>query len=666
MLDFDKHDYTLESLKFEFKSFSGAYFIFSSVNHTPEKPKLRVWIPLSRTINEDELELLKKEFINRFPTIDASCFTKSRFWFFTPAKEYYFSTQTEFLDVDNFFELLQLTKSDEEIDDAPEMFMDDEDNKNKSKKKSLTQQNSRSQYTFDLDTELLLSDKKTKVKVKDIKQKTRIFCPVCGLSPERGNPDIDNAFININSIGNYYIYCSSEGKTYWEDQPSFNENNFVFIHDQSGNVCRPTENGFDSFKNDLDWYNFAFHHNIHPKARYYVPRRIVIFDPSMPPRFFEKEETTETYNHTTGKYEKNKIYYYNAFISNKYLDKDRSSEPKIKLNDTIQFLKDKCPYSYKVLNNLFGNDDYIIHFINWVAAILQSRQKQRTGWLITTKAKGAGKDFLFSRMLTPLFGPHHSKMLRGDEMGDRFNSVFLTSWLQGFNEIFIKGNHHENVKRKEWIKALITATTHTVEKKYMDKLIMPCHMNFILFSNSEHAIMIDPDDRRFNVIRNSEAVRLDTLDWYPRTDKAFEELIEKELDDFATLCLTLEYDSRKASQVLNTEAKQQLAKVSTEGMDLFIEALKSGDVDYFVLDEVYPDSFNEITTSNNTAKREWVGKLISTKNAIPKSSMKDICKTLFTQISYVDVKKKLENKGLITTTIRHENAHIGVYRVRPD
>ena len=300
MLDFDKHTETVESLKNDFKNFEGSFFIFSSVNHKPEASKLRVWIPLSRTINESELAFFRDIFLKRFPTLDPTCFSQSRFWYFTPAVETFFSDKKYFLEVDRWIEQTKLesttpmtTYEDGEVEEVEE---EEETTDPKAPKKKV----GRAKWTFDGETELLLSDKKTKIKVKDIKGKTRVFCPCCGLNADRGNPNLDNAFVSQNSIGNIFIHCTSEAVTYWETVPSFNDNNYIFMHDISGTACRPTENGYNSFNGNEDWFNYAHHNNLNPNCRVYVPRRRVIFDPGKPPRFFSEEKSG--LNWTTDRY----------------------------------------------------------------------------------------------------------------------------------------------------------------------------------------------------------------------------------------------------------------------------------------------------------------------------------------------------------------------------
>ncbi|MFA8451808.1 MAG: hypothetical protein ACEPOW_14025 [Bacteroidales bacterium] len=53
--------------------------------------------------------------------------------------------------------------------------------------------------------------------IKDIQDRTPIFCPFCDHTSEhRSNPESANAFVNVNDAGSHYLYCSSENTIYWE------------------------------------------------------------------------------------------------------------------------------------------------------------------------------------------------------------------------------------------------------------------------------------------------------------------------------------------------------------------------------------------------------------------------------------------------------------------
>ncbi len=48
-----------------------------------------------------------------------------------------------------------------------------------------------------------------------------------------------------------------------------------------------------------------------------------------------------------------------------------------------------------VMINVFGNEEYLLRFLNWNAVILQERTKVETAWVISTKEHGTGKGFNF-------------------------------------------------------------------------------------------------------------------------------------------------------------------------------------------------------------------------------------------------------------------------------
>ena len=102
----------------------------------------------------------------------------------------------------------------------------------------------------------------------------------------------------------------------------------------------------------------------------------------------------------------------------------------------------------------------------------------------------------------PLFGEKQSQMMNGSRIAKNFNKIDMNCFLRGYNEVFSAGNARENLHRKESLKDLITAQYQSIEIKGVDTFQSHNFMNFILFSNSEHPIFLDDEDRRFNVIRN--------------------------------------------------------------------------------------------------------------------------------------------------------------------
>jgi len=196
-LDFDKGEPTLEEFTKVGEQFQFSWFLHTTISHQKikiekgvelePKDRFRVIIPLERAITLGELEILKPIFTDKYPTIDTTCFDGNRYFMMNPdaITKLFNYKDCEFLNPD---ELLS-----KEV--------------NKKKKTN-------NKKTFSI-TDLVKLQDKSEVQIKDIKEKTPIFCPFCIHDlKHRNNPDSHNAFLDINEEDKYFIYCSSEDKTY--------------------------------------------------------------------------------------------------------------------------------------------------------------------------------------------------------------------------------------------------------------------------------------------------------------------------------------------------------------------------------------------------------------------------------------------------------------------
>ena len=175
-------------------------------------------------------------------------------------------------------------------------------------------------------------------------------------------------------------------------------------------------------------------------------------------------------------------------------------------------------------------------------------------------------------------------------------------------------------------------------------------MNFILFSNSEHPIFIDEEDRRFNVIRNDNAKKVSDLSIY-RGEKYLEPDIAAELPDFADIIFRLEYDRELADTPVDSEAKNRLKALSKDEYEEFAERLKAKDAAWFLLEEVFPitDFEKEVGKSDIAA---MVEDMIDKDGAIPARYMSRICKYHFQYHNYKSILNRLELKGVKSNTKR--------------
>ena len=624
-LDFDKGDPSMEKyIELSSKS-KFSWFLHTTVNHKRSvsdegieieaRDKYRVIIPLSRAISRDDLENIKEVLVERFPTIDKTCFDGNRYFKMNP---------DAIVHLNNFVD-----------DEGIIVFLDPSDIMENKKKVGRPK---KEEITISLDDEILLDDEATKIKVRDVTQKTKIFCPYCDHS-KRTHPHQHNAFIDLNDAGQYYIFCSSEGKTYWQDSREIDASKSKLFWNES--VGGPSMIGYESyngdgplyiFKNAADFDNYCVQNNIDPNIRSYLPRREIIFNPGLSGGLNDE--------------------YYNLFEETEFMKKDYSDLTTLPLDQAVDELKNRCKVIYEILINIFGEKEYLERFINWIAYILQERKKSYTAWLITSNVQGVGKDLMFQHMLMPIFGKKQCQMMNGSRIAKNFNKIDMNCFLRGYNEVFSAGNVRENLHRKESLKDLITSHYQSIEIKGVDTFQSHNFMNFILFSNSEHPIFIDEEDRRFNVIRNDDAVKVSDLSIY-KEEKDLEPDIANELEDFADIIFTIQYNREFADTPVDSEAKDRLKALSKDEYEEFAEKLKAKDADYFLLDEIFPK-----TEEVNLGLKPDIGGMIENHidqdGIIPATYMSKICKYHFTYKNYRQNLQRLKLKG-----VDYDNKRIG-------
>ena len=637
-LDFDKNDPTLEQFKENWKATQFSWFLHTTVNHQrtisdegesiQAIDKFRVIVPLSRTISLKELDAMEEFWKEKFPLIDTTCFDGNRYFKMNPDAITY---------LHNYNDL-----------EGNVVFLNPDDEQLKIKKKKPGRPK-KEEITISLDDEVTLEDGVTREKIRNISGKTKIFCPYCDHS-KRTHPHTQNAFIDLNEAGQYYIFCSSESKTYWQDSREIDAAKSKLFWNES--VGGPSMIDYVSyngdgplyiFKNAADFDNYCVQKNIDPNIRSYLPRREIIFNPGLSGGLNDE--------------------YYNLFEETEYMKKDYTDLTTLPLNQVVAELEKRCKVIYEIMINIFGEKEYLERFINWISFILKERTKSYTAWLITSNVQGIGKDLLFIRILMPLFGEKQSQLMNGSRIAKNFNKIDMNCFLRGYNEVFSAGNAKENLHRKESLKDLITAPYQSIEIKGVDTFQTSNFMNFILFSNSEHPIFLDDEDRRFNVIKNDDAKKVSELSIY-RGLRYLEPDIENELVDFANLVFTLEYDRELANHPIETDAKNRLKALSKDEYEEFAERLKAKDAKYFLLEEIFPITDKEKDMGLKSDIAAMVEDIIDQEGVIPARYMSKICKYHFQYFNYKSALKRLKLKGVEETTSRITGVSMKVYECK--
>ena len=234
----------------------------------------------------------------------------------------------------------------------------------------------------------------------------------------------------------------------------------------------------------------------------------------------------------------------------------------------------KCPPTiFKILHHVLGNDDEITeHFINWLAYIVQKRDRTKTAWVLHG-TQGTGKGVLFNRILRPLLGARQTATRRMEELNESYNGYMESCFIVFVDEVQTKAlNNERGVIAK--LKNFITEETTTVRQMYRNSYEVRNYSNWIFASNMADPVAIDKEDRRFNV-GNYQDKRLDINDIELG-------LIDRELQSFYHYLANYSMDEHKASTPIETEDRTNMISISESSLDTTANALLNGDFEFFI------------------------------------------------------------------------------------
>ena len=549
MLDFDDGRMTQETLLEKQKHWDFNSYIFSSQNH--QKPKnskhpcdrLRVLIPLEEPITSNlDLEAVKNIILEKFPLTDKGCMEKARWFAHGTILVRSFVGDKKFL---NWKGLLKSNKSNTTA-------KKDEDDI----------------YTFSLETELKDINKKI-IKVKGISEKTIIYCPICGEALYRNN-DGHNAFIDINSKGLYFIFCSS-----CETRGNgVNGKGIYNLNSADAYLLKTKELGTAVF---IDRNNCQLHSVTVEKGKvmidliksqYYAEQYCK--SKSLPiPKSFPHVRLEH-------RFDSDEIVNFKEEFVNKYIAPDVLKSP------IPEEFKAKMPkYIGRLIDHIFAGDLEIINrFINDLAYLTQTRKKLITSYLMSG-TEGTGKGVFFKLVLRKMFGERYCAETDMDAFDSRFNDFLTDNFLVLVSEV---SANFTAVERRglsivEKIKMAITDQSIQIEGKGQKRFNGNNNCSFLFATNRRHGIVLSNDDRRFNVAPRQEQ-KIINMDWWPGYPELVD-IINSELQNFVWFLKSYVVNYKLIGVVINNSSKELLQAMSTTDCEDFFDALNKGDGDWF-------------------------------------------------------------------------------------
>ncbi len=239
-----------------------------------------------------------------------------------------------------------------------------------------------------------------------------------------------------------------------------------------------------------------------------------------------------------------------------------------------------------LLANLIPVDTERDRFVNWLAGIMQTKKKQLTAWVFMGQP-GAGKNVLLDHVLKPLLGENQAIKVEDEQLKNPFNGWLQNAILIAFNEVAHDNRTRNSINSK--VKAIITDNDIMINEKNVKVFTIDNHANALFFSNNEIPVLIEENDRRFNVVRTGGNMRMQS--WFSDPEQFFEDMTA-ELGLFAEYLINYNYDPTLAKTVINNSVKDALVDIGMTRYAEFSSHLKANDVDWFLesMDSVFPAS----------------------------------------------------------------------------
>ena len=231
------------------------------------------------------------------------------------------------------------------------------------------------------------------------------------------------------------------------------------------------------------------------------------------------------------------------------------------------------PTIARVISHALGGADKALfdHFINWLATVVQTRDRTRTAWVLHG-TEGTGKGVLVNRIIKPMFG-HHVALRRMEELSERYNHFMEDAFIVFVDEVQTKALQNEQGVMAK-LRNFITEEFVPIRRMHANAVEVRNYTNWIFSSNMSDPVSIKRGDRRFNVGRY-QPVKLEVTD----DDIA---QIAKEVQPFYNYLLSYSIDQEKAGTIIENDDRSAMIAISESSIDTTGNAILNGDFNFFI------------------------------------------------------------------------------------
>lgn len=234
----------------------------------------------------------------------------------------------------------------------------------------------------------------------------------------------------------------------------------------------------------------------------------------------------------------------------------------------------KCPpTALKIISHVLAGDlEAIEHFMNWLAYIVQARERTMTAWIFQG-TQGTGKGLLMNKILAPLFGAEQTVMKRAGELSEKWTDYVAGKFIVFIDEVQTSAYRDETGVIAN-VKNLITEPWVQIRVMNKNAYLVRNYASWIFASNKPDPVSVDKEDRRFNVgpYQPNKLVISD------------EELLalEGELQAFYHYLNCFAVDKNAVSTPMNNMARDTLIELSQTTSESTASAVKEGNFQFFL------------------------------------------------------------------------------------
>lgn len=184
------------------------------------------------------------------------------------------------------------------------------------------------------------------------------------------------------------------------------------------------------------------------------------------------------------------------------------------------------------------------------------------------------------------------------------------------------------------MKAIVTDSETMINEKNIKSYLITNYVNCMFFSNEAVPLLVEENDRRFNVVVTGEA--LVNLSWFDI--ESTPSALTREVPMFAQYLKNYDYDEKVAKRVIKNQAKKDIVSAGMGRFEELARKLKSNDHDWF----------EEHMALHEFDKSE-IEQIRGFKGYIEKSLVLKLSKQIFNDnnVSPVSLSKRLTLYGVI-------------------